>query len=458
MAPGKIESQDLASLDNDALRALVLQLLARIADLEARLDAAGGGAPKTPANSSLPPSSAQKGNVEAGAAGRGGKKRRPGKDGRGRPGKARQLHPDPDRVLERFATQCGCGARLRPGDQPRVHAYDHIDIPPLRPEVTRIHLHSGRCPCCAKRVSGAPPEGMSPGSPFGPGVVALVAYLHARHMVSYERLVELLDGLFGLKLSQGAIANMLARAATPFAAASERIAQTVRASPVIASDETSARVCGKTFWQWTFATATAIAHVIAPTRGKAAPQAFLGEARPEVWISDRYVAQCGFAPRHQVCLAHLIRDAQYAIDAGDMVFAPSFKRFLRRACAIGRRRSGLSDATLKSYAGRMNRELDRLLDLEPANRHGNHLRAAMSLDARDKLLVFLERRDVEPTNNVCERALRPSVIFRKVTNGFRSLWGAKVYADTCSIMATGKLAGLTALQAIRGALSPMPYA
>ena len=57
----------------------------------------------------------------------------------------------------------------------------------------------------------------------------------------------------------------------------------------------------------------------------------------------------------------------------------------------------------------------------------------MSLD-RDKLLVFMTRRvmleacfqhDVPPTNNVSERALRPSVIFRKVTNGFRSLWVAK---------------------------------
>ncbi len=34
------------------------------------------------------------------------------------------------------------------------------------------------------------------------------------------------------------------------------------------------------------------------------------------------------------------------------------------------------------------------------------------------------RRDVPTTNNACERALRPSVIFRKVTGGFRAEWGA----------------------------------
>src|ERR1700722_15001338 len=77
--------------------------------------------------------------------------------------------------------------------------------------------------------------------------------------------------------------------------------------------------------------------------------------------------------------------------------------------------------------------------------------------ASDKLLVFLRRRDVEATNNNSERALRPSVIFRRVTNGFRSEWGANVYADLCSVVAPGRLAGRTALAAIRDALAaPVP--
>ena len=156
---------------------------------------------------------------------------------------------------------------------------------------------------------------------------------------------------------------------------------------------------------------------------------------------------------HQFCLAHLIRDAQYAIDAGDSVFAPGFKAFLKRACAIGRKRPDLADVTIAKHARDLNRELDRLLDLEPTNSEGNHLRASMAVGARDKLLVFMTRRDVEPTNNVSERGLRPSVIFRKVTNCFRSGWGAKVYADLCSIVATGRLAGRSPLASIRAAIA-----
>src|SRR5260370_1420515 len=139
-------------------------------------------------------------------------------------------------------------------------------------------------------------------------------------------MTEVLGGLFGLKLSEGAIANMLARAAKPFATRADEIAETVRQSPVIASDETSARVCGKTHWQWTFAAATAVYHTIAPTRGKVVPAAFLGQAKPKVWLSDRLAAQCKHADAHQHCLAHLIRAAQDAIDAGDTVFCPIVAR------------------------------------------------------------------------------------------------------------------------------------
>lgn len=447
--------ETLDSLDADSLKPLVLQLLAqnkalleridtllaRIAELEART----GKPPKTPTNSSLPPASGQKANRSATST---GKKRR-----KGRPGVARMLAENPDATREIYAETCSCGAALSPADQPDAFAYDHIDLPPIRPVTTRINLHKGNCPCCKRRVTAKPPADMPPGSPFGPGIVSLVTYLHACQMVSYSRMTEVLDGLFGLKLSEGAIANMLARAEQPFAAQAAGIAETVRNSPVIASDETSARVSGKTHWQWTFLTSSAVYHTIAPTRGKAVPIAFLGDAKPKVWLSDRLAAQGRHAEAHQYCLAHLIRDAQYAIDAGDSVFAPAFKAFLKDACAVGRRRPELADATIKGHARRLQRELDRLLELKPTERNGRHLRDAIFVDGRDKLLVFLDRRDVEPTNNASERALRPSVIFRKVTNGFRSSWGAKVYADLCSIVATGRIKGHSALSAIRAALA-----
>jgi transposase len=426
---------------NATLLARINELLARIAELEGR----GGKPPKTPTNSSLPPSSEQKANVDDAPTTK--------KSRKGHPGITRELCLNPDATRDIFAERCDCGGKVPQKGQVIAHAYDHVEIPPIKPFTTRINLHSGDCCCCGKAVTAAPPADMPPGSPFGPGIVALVSYLHACQMVSYARLAEMLDGLFGLKISEGAIANMLARTAEPLAKCAEKIAEVVRNSPVIASDETSARVKGKTYWQWTFVAAKAVVHLIAPTRGKIVPKEFLNGARPEVWISDRLPAQCNHADAHQFCLSHLTRDAQYAVDAGDSVFAPAFKAFLKRACKIGRRRSNLADTTIKAYARTLERELDRLLALEPTDAEGRHLRDAIIVDARDKLLVFMTRRDVEPTNNGSERTLRPSVIFRKVTNCFRSEWGAKVYADICSIVSTGRLHGRSPLASIRAALT-----
>lgn len=423
----------------DELLAQNKALAARIAELEANL----GTPPKTPDNSSLPPSRGQKANVEA----------PPGKTTRkGRPGVARELSPNPDVTRNIAAEHCPCGAPLDATNQQIARAYDHIDLPPIKPVTTRINLLRATCPCCRQRVTATAPADMPEGSPFGPTIAAHVAYLHGCQLMSFKRLTEALDGLFGVKISQGAIANMLARVGKPFAAAADKIAVTVRTSGAIASDETSARVKGKTWWQWTFGCATAVYHVIAPTRGKCVPTTFLGGAKPKVWLSDRLAAQCTHAEAHQFCLAHLLRDAQFAIDHGDTIFAPQFKAFLKDACAVGRRRPDLADATIATHRRRLARELDRLLDLEPTDAEGRHLRDAMFVDARNKLLVFLSRRDVEPTNNESERERRPSVIFRKVTNGFRSEWGAKVYADLCSIVGTGRRNGQSAIAAIRDTL------
>src|SRR5215470_3953828 len=436
-----VEQNKAVHEQNKTLLARIDELLARITELEGR----AGKPPKTPTNSSLPPSSGQKANVADASTTK--------KSRKGRPGVARELCANPDVTRDIYAERCACGTKLPAADQVLAHAYDHVELPPIKPVTTRINLHRADCPCCGKTITAEPPADMPPGSPFGPGIVALVTYLHGCQMVSYARLAEMLDGLFGLKISEGAIANMLARAAQPFAECAQTIHETVRNSPVIASDETSARVKGKTHWQWVFGAATAVAHVIAPTRGKIVPIQFLNGMRPEVWLSDRLAAQCNHADEHQVCLAHLIRDAQYAIDDGDAVFAPPFKEFLERACEIGGRRPNLADSTIKQYACKLERELDRLLELEPTNAEGRHLRDAIIVDARDKLLVFMRHRDVEPTNNGSEQKLRPSVIFRKVTNCFRSEWGAKLYADLCSIVSTGRLHGRSPLAAIRDALT-----
>lgn len=439
---------DLAALDDAAKDALIVALLERNAALSKRieeLEAKLGGPPKTPENSSVPPSRGQKPSRQ---------ERRKGKTRKGRPGVARALAEHPDHVVEALADNCPhCAHGLTAADQPEVQAYDHIELPPIRPVVTRIHRHRGRCPGCRRGFSAPPPDGMAPGSPFGPGIAALVLHLHVTQAIGFARLSQLMAEVFGLAISEGAIANLLARAAPRLEAAAAEIGRTVRTSAVVASDETSARVDGATWWQWVLLSSTAVHHLIANSRGAQVVTDFLAGSVPEVWVADRYAAQYGHGRQRQACLAHLLRDAQFAIDAGDDRFAPGLHKLLRRACAIGRRREQLKDATLRQYRYELDRRLDRLLAEPPASAAGRKLAKAIR-KCRAELFVFLQRRDVPYTNNGCERALRPSVIFRKVTGAFRSTWGASLYAAAVSVIATARLNGQTALQAIRQALQP----
>ena len=57
------------------------------------------------------------------------------------------------------------------------------------------------------------------------------------------------------------------------------------------------------------------------------------------------------------------------------------------------------------------------------------------------------------TNNISERHLRPSVIFRKVSNGFRCEWGAETYAAFRSVVSTAKANRASVLDTIRFVLA-----
>jgi transposase len=74
--------------------------------------------------------------------------------------------------------------------------------------------------------------------------------------------------------------------------------------------------------------------------------------------------------------------------------------------------------------------------------------------ASPRLLTFVDYPgEVEVTNNACERALRPAVIQRKVTNGFRSMWAAQGDCAVRTVVDTGKLSGQTPFQTLLTTIS-----
>ena len=447
---------DLDTLTHPEKDALILALWAqvqeieslkqRIAELEAKLDVP----PKTSDNSSVSPSTGRKPNKPARDERR-GKRRRKGHGGGGR-----RLHPDPDQRVAARATACPhCRAPLGAADQKPHAVYDKIELPRPAPIVTRVALYGGTCPCCGERFVAPVPAGLEPGSPFGPSIEALAVYLRYQHAIGYRRLSRLFADLHAVAISEGALANLFRRVKPRFDAQVSAILARLRQSRIVCSDETGARVNGQTAWEWVFQNDQVCVHVIRNSRAKAVAEAVMDGHKPAIRVSDLYGGQRGHGQAWQICLAHQLRDCQYAMDAGDTIFAPAMLRLLLRACLLARRRPRLKDDTLRQYAYDLERRLDTVMACQPSNTHGIRLRKRYGKD-RDSLFTFMTERGVPPTNNGSERDIRPSTIFRKVTNGFRSEWGGEFYAAVRSTLNTGRRQGLSAFQAIQTAIDGQP--
>ena len=317
--------------------------LARIAELEQRL-AAFERPPKTPDNSSLPPSKGQKPDRPTGA-------KPPRKS---RPGFGRALEPNPDRVVDAMLDACPHCAAAFPAEQQTPHqVYDRIELPQIRPDVTRVRLFGGRCACCGARATAPAPSGLEPGSPFGQSIAALVVYLHYAHAIGLERLCALMGEMFALTISEGAISNMLLRAREPLPWSRRR--RSARRYDWLQPGGLLRRDLGTGERQdlggsGVFVGTLAVLHVIRPSRGKAVVQTLFGAVQPMVWVSDLHAGQparsrdrLAGVPGASACAMRCATPSSVAIPPSPA----AFKRLLLRAIAIGRRRGTLKDTTLK---------------------------------------------------------------------------------------------------------------
>lgn len=437
---------DLDALPKAELIALILRMQARIAELEET----SGRPPKTPANSSVPPGQARTPNRPTPPAGSPRPGARPG-----HPGTTRPFGAPTVRVAIRVERCAGCGTDLQTAEQEPVERRQVVDLPPIRPEIVEAVVHRVRCPGCGQVHTAAFPPAFPAPVRLGPRVEALATYLHEVHHVAYARLRTLLDEVFGLRVSSGSLVALVQRTGAALGPDAAAIHAQVCASPVIGSDETGMRIDGHTAWQWVFQTPAATSFVSAHGRGSDVIRAALGDACPEVWVSDLFSAQqTAPAARFQVCVAHQLRNLTFAVDCGDHAFAPAMAELFHAALRLHAARPDLDPALFDRLRLRIEALCDRLLVTDTAHREGLRLQRRYR-DHRTKLFVFLERDDVPPDNNASERALRTTVVHRKVTGSFRSDWGADNYSSVMTVIETAKKRGQGLLATIRAAIEPI---
>jgi transposase len=442
---------ELAQLDKPALIELIVQLVDRIEQLEAQV--LPPKPPTTSANSSQPPSRDHK------------PQHRPAKDKanhgpkKGHPGHTREWYDTPDQLAQQRVAHCqGCGAALAAHSQVVERRHQLLELPPVSAQVIEVQQCGLDCPHCGLHKLAAPPPGCDAEHAFGARLQSVIVYLKHTHHLSYARMEQVLLDVFGVTLSQGAIDNCLRRAGAAAAPAVATIQEAVASAAVIHGDETGTRIDGGKAWHWVFVTLSAVLHLIRRSRGQVVPQTVMGDHRAEVWVCDCWSGQLNApAETFQLCLAHQVRNLQAVMDAqGDtLVWAAQMQAIFYNAMRLAQpqRRANVPPDEFVAEWRDLERQVDDLVGEELPKGPARTLQQRYRKH-RQHLFVCLARADVPATNNVAERALRPAVIHRNVTNGFRSQWGADAYAALLSITDTAKLHGQSPFLAILDLIGP----
>ena len=352
-----------------------------------------------------------------------------------------------------------------------------LDVPPVALEVTAYRRRRRQCDHCSHWTLAPLPDGVG-ASPFGPGLVSLIATLTVRYRLGRRPVRDLLADLFGRRISIGAIQTALETASEAVAGAIEGLRAHIDASPVVGADETGWRdqsdfAAGKRAWCWVATTPAGTLYALMPGRGVASSYGVLGPGFKGIVTCDRWKPyQSRFGNRRQLCWAHLDREATAAIDRGAILCKRTDAKLVFRGeqlVAWGRAFAAVVDLRFGHWQafkeGRLSRAGLRGAMTTVRVAVGRLLVAGARMDdpavagtCRDVLRQFaclwpfVTVEGVEPTNNEPERELRGTVIARSLMLSTKSEAGRTMYARLASVSATCRKQGRNVLRYVEDAL------
>jgi transposase len=365
----------------------------------------------------------------------------------GHPGAGPELLPIErvDAVVEHHPDACRhCGTLLE-GEDPEPLRHQLIEIPPITPLVIEHRLHRLVCPCCSKRTCATLPADVE-ASRYGPRLSALVGLLGSAFPLSFSKTQALLHQLLGVSISCSAIAAIRERLSAALAQPMAEALQVARQQPVAYVDETGAPTgnadgnnpSGKRGWQWVMVTPVVTVFRQGLSRSGAAAIELLGNSFGGIVVSDRFSAYNHLpTQQRQLCWAHLIRDLRAIAERPGASAEFGSELLALQQQLFGQwhhYKSGAMDwPTLQQNSQPIRQRfvatLQRVVEL--GCQRGERTPWARTvrtcqqiLQRSDALWTFLETTGVEPTNNAAERALRQSVIQRKISHGVQSAQGA----------------------------------
>jgi len=451
--------ESLSSSDKDAL---IIALMARIAELERRLGLNSSNSGKPPSSDGLKKGVRVKSLREPSDRPSGGQK--------GHKGETLRQSGEPDDVVDHFPAACGrCGTALTPDMAAGHIARQVFDLAEPQPMVVTEHrAHDCLCAACGAITRGAFPDDVTAPVQYGARIAAFVVYLLHAQFVPENRVVKLMADLFGINIAAATVAGMSRNCAERLQGFVGSLRDLVAGAPVKHMDETGLRIGGKTNWLHVASTASLTFYRACRKRGELMANV-AGIVVHDHW--KPYYTMPGV--QHALCNAHHLRELKALVEIEKEDWARKIQQLLRRACHavnLAHRDDGhLSPWLIACFERRYDaivkegiafHEAEPFLD-RPVNRDGKKKRGAIKrrtghnlllrLQTRkDDVLRFLSNPDVPFTNNLGEQDIRMMKVRQKVSGGFRSDQGAKDFASIRSVLSTARKQGWNILEVLMG--------
>ncbi len=437
--------------------AKITELTAQVALLTERLGRDSG-------NSHRPPSSDGPGAASRGKGGRGRKSKSERKRGgqKGHKGARRQLVPAESvhRFIHLFPEACeGCAIPLPESPDATPRRYQLFELlQNCGLYVTEFQRHEVTCERCGHRTRAAYDSEVIPASPFGPRLNSVVALLTGSHHMSRRGAQQLLNDLFGLKVSLGALSAMEARTSQALVDATLQAEQAVLAGDVKYADATSWLLAGLTISLWTMATSMATIYKIFDNGRRETIRPWFGKLLG-ILVSDRAsVFDFWAMSARQICHAHLIRlFVSFSQRDGP---AATIGRELLDLCGLvfeywhGFKAGLLTRAELKKHIAPVQRQFEAALERAVAADIPRFSGSCANILAhREALWNFVTHEGVEPTNNHAELQLRPLVLWRKRSFGSQSARGLRFVERVMTVVQTARKQGKNVLDFITASVT-----
>ena len=448
-----MDREKLKGLSEEQYIEIILELVKRIAELEAQMKTNSGNSSKPPSTDGYNKPTPKTLREQSG--------KKPGGQ-KGHLGHGLKIEQEPDEIIEHKANVCmQCGEDTSRAECTCKDTRTVIDF-----DITvRIIAHKQMetvCPACGAANAGEMPKEATRSACYGAGVQAFSVLLSNYTCVSVNKIQNIFSDVFGIGMSQGTIINANKRFAENARPILEKIKTEVKKAKVINNDETGINNQGNLWWIHTASTPELTYMTAHPKRGEEGINdngvllGYTGIAVHDCMRSYFKYRDC----IHALCNAHLLRELEWVCDFTTQTWAAKMIALLLKMKAVKEKYIDADKSGISCYYGKkFVEDYEEIIILAksevPYNpvkggQHKSYNLLQRFIERQEEITHFVHNFDVPFDNNQAERDIRNVKNKQKVAGSFRSDEGVKGFAKISSIIGTAVKQGLSVFDTLKG--------